>query len=126
MYKTFLSVITSLLAFTTANAAELFVDKYSADPQSPFQSWENAAIDIQDAISVAGDGDTIFIAPGVYTKPVGSTFVAVAYVTGSKLVHLVGTGATRDDVVIDGEGRNIGFFSIATPELTTSRPQSAT
>jgi hypothetical protein len=41
---------------------------------SPFSTWANAAHDIQSAIIVAGNNDTIFVSNGVYS--IGATIVA--------------------------------------------------
>ena len=65
----------SLAALTVAAAAWLsstsgFGDTHYVSPAGsnapPYTSWTNAAIRIQDAVSVASSGDTILVADGTY------------------------------------------------------------
>ncbi|HON08734.1 MAG TPA: PKD domain-containing protein, partial [Verrucomicrobiota bacterium] len=47
-------------------AATFYVWKDNPNPQAPYDSWENAAQSIQDAIDVSSDGDLILVTNGVY------------------------------------------------------------
>ncbi|MCK4409813.1 MAG: hypothetical protein KAW67_06990, partial [Candidatus Eisenbacteria sp.] len=59
---------------------------------------------IQEGLNAASDGDTVFVAPGVYTGP-GNRNLDFNGVSCS----LIG-GATRDETVIDCEGFGRGFY----------------
>jgi hypothetical protein len=58
----------ALLLFWTSNSrcAVLYVDVNNANPASPFDSWTNAASNIQDAIDTAAPGDTVLVTNGIY------------------------------------------------------------
>ena len=59
---------------------------------------------IQEGLNAASDGDTVFVAPGVYTGPDNKNLVF-----GGVSVVVSGTGS-RDETVIDCEGSGRGFY----------------
>jgi len=63
----------------------------------PYNSWATAARDISTALVTADDGDTIYIADGVYS---GQTVVVDKHVTLRRATGILGEGA----VVLDGNG----------------------
>src|ERR1017187_1288725 len=56
-----------LLAFHAA-ATTFYVNASNPAPGSPFATWSTAATNIQDAIDVATDGDTVLVTNGVYAS----------------------------------------------------------
>ena len=60
------SLIIALLAGWTASAATRYVWLDSPSPTPPFDSWAQAATNIQDAVDAAADGDTVLVLAGVY------------------------------------------------------------
>ena len=84
----------------------------TSNPAGPSQS-ETFLVDtagggdfltIQSALNAASDGDTVLVAPGVYTGPGNKNLNF-----GGSSVVLAGTGQ-RDEVVIDCEGSGRGFY----------------
>lgn len=63
-----LSILT-ILACTWASATGVhYVDIESTNPVSPFLSWQTAATNIQAAVDVATNGETVLVADGVYSN----------------------------------------------------------
>ena len=69
----------------------LYVDAASQNPSSPYAGPESAANDLASAVETALDGCTIRVAPNDYR---------VCNLTIAKAIRIVGTGASRDDVVL--------------------------
>jgi hypothetical protein len=61
-------LILAILACWTASARTLYVWQDSPNPTPPFDSWGNAATNIQDAVDAAVDGDAVLVAGGVYSN----------------------------------------------------------
>ena len=75
-----------------------YVDVAGANPMPPYASWARAATNIQDAVDVAQDGDTVLVRDGIYR-------------TGGRTTN----AATRGRVVIE---RAITVKSVNGPEVT--------
>jgi hypothetical protein len=100
------SWILAALTGWTASAATLHVRQDNPNPASPFDSWGNAATNIQDAVDAAQPGDLVLVTNGVYA-------------TGGRA--LVGTMTNR--VVID---KAITVQSVNGPEVTVIKGEAAT
>ena len=64
----FLTVVLFFISDYVGTAATLYVDINSANPTSPYTTWETAAKTIQDAIDAAQSGDTVVVTNGHITR----------------------------------------------------------
>lgn len=83
-----------LLRPGTLSAAILYVDPQCPAAVEPFDSWDNAATNIQNAFDWAADGDTVIVTDGTYV--VGSALHPTAAVT---VASVNGPAATRIQAV---------------------------
>src|SRR5713226_8937614 len=89
--------------FLAAQAAVLYVDIASTNSTPPYGSWSTAATNIQDAIKVSANGDSIIVADGLYRGGiVVSNAVAVRSVHGAGAVLIDGNHAATCAFVSDG------------------------
>ncbi len=110
----------SVVALATAHGAVHYVAQNGQNPVSPFDSWETAADNIQDAVdAVQEDGATIWVDAGEYTAPanavIGDGVANVVNIT--RPLNLRST-AGKAHTLIDGEGVNRGLrinYSQASP-----------
>jgi len=89
---------------TAYTAATLYVDLNSTNPTSPFATWETAATNIQAAVDIAVDGDTVLVTNGVYPPGAGvyrfGETNAISITNGITLRSVNGAAST----IIDGGG----------------------
>lgn len=105
--------VLALLIGSRAGAATLYVDLHNPTPPNPYEgftNWTHAATNIQDAVDVAQDGDTILVRPGRYTAATDAVFADdstnVLNITLPVVIRAVeGRGVT----LIDGEGLHRGL-----------------
>lgn len=53
-------------ALSASGASTLYVDVNNLYPSPPYDTWANAATNIQDAVDLANTGDTVLVTNGVY------------------------------------------------------------
>ena len=88
-----LILFTLIVYIFSANATIRFVSK-TGSSMPPYTSWETAADSIQKCINICVDGDTIYVANGVYKEN-------LVINTAISLI-----GSSMDSTVIDGRGLN--------------------
>src|ERR1039457_238512 len=103
--------ISLLLAFHAA-ATTFYVNASNPAPGSPFTTWTTAATNIQDAIDVSSNGDTILVTNGIYQA--GGTIMAgdltnrvainkaviVQSINGPGVTTIQGVGATNGTTAV--------------------------
>jgi len=87
----FLSFLIFNFSFLITHATVRFVSK-SGTSQPPYTSWQTAADSIQKCINICVDGDTIYVANGVYKE-------RIDMIPGLSLI-----GAGMDSCIIDTRG----------------------
>lgn len=97
--------IVAALTTGTAHAATLYVWPASPNPMSPYDSWDHAATNIQDAVDAAQPGDLVLVTNGVYA-------------TGGRAI----SGTMTNRVFVD---QAITVQSINGPEVTVIEGASA-
>ncbi len=86
-----LILFTLIVYIFSANATIRFVSK-TGTSTPPYTSWQTAADSIQKCINICIDGDTIYVANGVYYE----------YVYVDKNINIIGTSA--DSTIVNGYG----------------------
>ena len=94
-------IVGLLVPVLSATAATRYVNKSSANPQSPFTTKATAARSIAPAVAVASNGDTILVATG--------TYILASQVAVNKSVILRASGR-REDTVVDGDNKTRCFL----------------
>jgi hypothetical protein len=103
-----LTGLTFLILLTVrAGAITFYVNANNTAPVAPFTTWDTAATNIQDAIAVTSNGDTVLVTNGVYafggavmsgnlTNRVALTnAITVQSVNGPWVTTILGAGATN-------------------------------
>lgn len=95
----YLILFTLIVNILSANATIRYVSK-TGTSTPPYTSWESAADSIQKCINICVDGDTIYVANGVYKENLVIN-TAISFI-----------GSSMDSTVIDGRG--LGIYTIST------------
>ena len=105
MQRRFISLTASLfvlLAFNSHVFAETrYVNSSNSAPLSPYTNWVDAATNIQQAVDVAVDGDTVLVTNGVY-------FVSAPIVVTNGILLKGVRGA--DVTIVDGQTSSPCFY----------------
>src|ERR1700761_3527114 len=110
--KIIYSLIYLILLTFRVSAAIFYVDVNNPTPLTPFNTWNTAANNIQDAIDVSTNGDQIFVTNGVYQT--GGKIMAgdlinrialdkpimVQSINGPSVTSIIGLGATNGAAAI--------------------------
>ncbi len=99
-----LSTFAFLLFTCAATATTRFVSK-TGSSVPPYTTWETASDSIQKCINICNDGDTVFVANGVYKETL---------VIDSAIVLI---GESMDSTIIDGTGLNGINLTFLTVEI---------
>ena len=105
--------VTSSIAVLNATNRVHYVNAASLNPIAPYTGWDTAAVNIQDAVSVAIAGDSVLVTNGYYLP--GSTVtvtlpVSVSSVSGPAQTIIDGGGANR--CVYLGSGAMLTGFTL--------------
>ncbi len=92
------SSICSLAIFTNSSGIFRCVNINNPTPAPPYNNWNNAATNIQDAINAANSGEKIFVTNGFYGFSSSSNIVSVNFPLS--LISMSGPAQT----IIDGGG----------------------
>ncbi len=111
----------AFMAFVGSLQADFYVARNGLNTDTPpYDSWGNAASNIQDAVTAAAEGDTVWIGPGIYTVPSNPTnYLGLNVVYLNKPLTLQGIGTEPEDVIIDGEDLYRGI-AIEAPGASTT------
>lgn len=101
-----LAALGLLLGWGVSLSADHFVAQngQTPDPAGLYGSWETAASNIQEAVSIALSGSNVWVGKGVYSALPGSN--NVVWITNSVALRAVGAPG---EVAIDGGGANRGL-----------------
>lgn len=113
MKNTLLSLIAAWpLLSLPAPAATYYVNSSNPAPQTPYGDWGTAATNIQDALNLAGDHDTVLVTNGVYAfggavvagdllnRVALTNAVTVQSVNGPWVTTIQGAGATNGTAAV--------------------------
>lgn len=87
--KIAIGIIALLIGSSSAMAATHYVDINNAAPVAPYTNWVSAATNIQDAVDLAGSGDTVLVTNGTYWLD-----AEVAVTNAIRIESMHGPGAT--------------------------------
>jgi hypothetical protein len=94
-----------------AMADDHYVAKNGQTPGAPYTTWLSAASNIQDAVNITSEGDTVWVGAGRYTVPPNPTNFAnnynVVYITNH--IALCSSNGVPESTIIDGSATNRGI-----------------
>ena len=102
-----LAILCLFLPVLRAPATVYYVNANNLTPAAPFNTWDTAATNIQDAINVTSSGDTVLVTNGVYAyggmvmagtlanRVALSNAITVQSVNGPWVTTIQGAGATN-------------------------------
>ncbi|MDF7825282.1 choice-of-anchor Q domain-containing protein [Pontiellaceae bacterium B12227] len=93
-------IITALVAAVRPEAVVRYVDINNVTPAPPYTSWLTAATNIQNAVNLSADGDTVLVAQGVYLLKGG--------IVVTNNISIIGAG-NPEQTIIDGGHNGRGF-----------------
>lgn len=68
MKKRVVGLLVGCFWVAQVHAATVYVDVDSSNPVSPYSSWATAATNLQDAVDISLDGDTVLVEDGIYAS----------------------------------------------------------
>lgn len=98
MKKWILGLLYFMFFAVYTEAATRYVDINGANPTSPYTSWGTAATNIQAAVDVADDNDTVLVTDGTYqlsSEIIVNNDVIIKSVNGADLTIVDGGGTNR-------------------------------
>src|SRR5436190_4148148 len=99
-----LGIFGCLLVVGESSGAVFYVNASGTTPVPPYTSWSTAATNIQDAVDVAGGGDEVLVANGIYQGTGRASFEGTTnrvVVNKTLFLHSANGAAAT---VIDGGG----------------------
>ena len=108
-----------LVSMALGTTTTFYVDPQGGH-QVPFDSWADAATNIQYAVNEASAGDTIRVAPGRYRRPsnaVERDGWNVVHIANKPLTLIADAGPAH--TIIDGEDAHRGIMLYQTASMTT-------
>ena len=111
-YCLFLFLTLTILHQTSSIATIRYVSK-TGTSQPPYTSWETAADSIQKCINICVDGDTIYVANGVYKENllINTAISLIGSSMDSTVIDGTGLGSRTIDFVTRGELKNFKILS---------------
>src|SRR5262245_49729206 len=100
MRKTALKLFTAgaMLVSVAAPAATHYVDMNSTNAMPPYTNWSTAAVDIQDAINVAAEGDEVVVTNGGYSAVTVDKLLDIRRVNGAQFTVIYGVDTRCADL----------------------------
>jgi hypothetical protein len=100
------------LGFLAVHAAATthYVDVNSPNPLPPYTDWSTAATNIQDAVKVTVDGDTVLVTNGVYRYGGVNSAGQINRVMLTNSITLVGMGGSQATTIFGGMNTECVFM----------------
>jgi hypothetical protein len=94
-----------------AAATTYYVDVNSPDPTPPYTDWSTAATNIQDAVNVTVDGDSVLVTNGVYRYGGVNSAGQTNRVMLTNSITLVGMGGSQATTIFGGMNTECVFMT---------------